>query len=148
MSSKATFWAALAAYQRAYWDLFRLLATYPAEQGEQPGACGVWSPKQVLAHCSGWNVEALRRYDQYAAGDATPVHYDFDSFNAKSVEDRAHLNWQATVQEVIDTAGALYQRSRGLPDEAQLNDPRHAEWLTALADDCRDHTEQLKAFVQ
>jgi len=108
----------------------------------------VWSPKQVLAHCSGWNVEALRRYDQYAAGDATPVRYDFDSFNAKSVEDRAYLDWQATVQEVIDTAGALYQRSRSLPDEAQLNDPRHAEWLTALAEDCHDHTEQLKAFIQ
>ncbi|HUN09436.1 MAG TPA: DinB family protein [Aggregatilineales bacterium] len=148
MSSKATFWAALAAYQRAYWNLFRILATYPAERGEQPGACGVWSPKQVLAHCSGWNVEALRRYDQYAAGDATPVRYDFDSFNAKSVEDRAYLDWQATVQEVIDTAGALYQRSRSLPDEAQLNDPRHAEWLTALAEDCHDHTEQLKAFIQ
>ncbi len=35
-------------FHNAYTSLFTLIDQYPAEKREQGGACGVWSPRQVI----------------------------------------------------------------------------------------------------
>lgn len=136
----------LATFDASYRALFALLASYPASLREKNGACGLWSPRQVLAHLSGWLVEADRRYDNYAAGDTKAVHYDFDSFNAASVNARAALSWTKTVDELQTLHQAFSARARGLSDD-QVADGRHTQWLEALDEDCREHYEQLHSFA-
>ena len=136
----------LQAFDATYAALFGLLADYPAVRRNQSGACGHWSPRQVLAHLSGWIVEAERRYDNYAAGDKQPVRYDFDEFNAKSVEARVALDWDATVAKLETLYRAYSARAVGLSAE-QMADERHRNWLDALDEDCREHSEQLHSFA-
>src|SRR5690606_36720097 len=133
-------------FPNAYQSLFDLIAEYPVERREQGGACGVWTPKQVIDHLSGWIVEANRRYDNYDAGDTTPVRYDFDTFNAGSVDARAEQSWSASEAEVRQRAADFQQRAQSVDPESPLIE-RYAGWLDILGEDCEEHTEQLHAFA-
>src|SRR5690606_19496856 len=79
---------AIQEFDSTYAEMFALVEQYPAELRTQSGACGTWSAREVLAHFSGWLVEVQRRYDGYDAGDSQKVQYDFDEFNARSVNAR------------------------------------------------------------
>ncbi len=98
-------------------DMLQLVTTYPAERIDQANACGWWSPRQVMAHESGWLVELLRRYDLFDADNDQPVNYDFDAFNAKSVESRAGLDWDATIAEFRTLVEQTLRRAESLTPE-------------------------------
>jgi hypothetical protein len=140
--------AALASFQATYADLLAVLEDYPVGRRTRAGACGEWSPQQVLMHCSGWMVEALRRYDAYAAGTPGGVQYDFDTFNAQSVAARSTQTWETTVTELRELVDTLVQRVQGLPAAAVASEERYAGWLEALGEDCVDHTRQLRDFAE
>jgi hypothetical protein len=137
---------ALHRFKKAYEELFELIDTYPVTRREVAGACGVWSPKQLIDHLSGWIVEANQRYDHFDAGHKEPKQYDFDIFNAASVEERAHQNWSESLAEVHNRAKQFEERAADVsPDSPMIK--RYAAWLDALAEDCEEHTEQLRAFL-
>jgi hypothetical protein len=138
---------AIQEFERAYADLFALVASWPAERRTQPGACGVWSAREVLAHCSGWVVELERRYDGYDAGDSQKVQYDFDDFNARSVNVRAGRAWDDIVRELRERMEHAIARAQALPAE-KAADERYSRWLDVLAEDCREHTAGLRAFLE
>lgn len=140
--------AAISEFRVAYEDLLTLVDQYPAARREAAGACGEWSARQVLAHCSGWIVEAQRRYDGYDAGDSQKVEYDFDEFNAGSVSARANQSWGETVAELRTLATAFVERAGAIPAETAATETRYAGWLDALSEDCREHTEQLRVFAE
>jgi hypothetical protein len=132
----------------AYDDLFALVAVYPGALVEKPGACGWWSPKQVLAHLAGWVQEANRRYAAFETGDTTDVSYRdrLDDFNTQSVAARATYTWAETVAQLQAGVGQLAIRASRLIAE-QTHDRRYAEWLVGLREDCVEHTVQLRAFL-
>lgn len=138
----------LARCRRSYDALFDLLDTYPAAKREQPGACGVWTPKQVVAHLSGWMTEAERRYDAFEQGDTQEAIYDDDTFNAQSVRERDHLDWTATTAELCAARDRLIERAAMLPPERIDAERRYQEWLDGLGYDCYEHTEQLRQFAK
>ena len=85
-------------FQFAYADLVTLIDAYPKDKAEEAGALGVWSPKQIIAHLSGWVVEATQRYRDIPQSNSPNKEYsDWDGFNAESVASRAHLSWDETV---------------------------------------------------
>jgi uridine phosphorylase len=138
---------ALALFRAAYHELFTLVEAYPAAKGEQPGACGWWSPKQVLAHLSGWLVKADERYAELKAGDARDLYYgDFDTFNAGSVQARAGLGWRETVADLRMTFDHFAEDAANLTP-AHKADKRYREWLVSLAEDCQAHVGQLRDFL-
>ena len=139
---------AIGDFKTAYADLFTLVDQYPADRREKAGACGDWSARQVLAHCSGWIVETQKRYDGYDAGDTRKIPYDFDEFNAQSVTSRADQTWEETVAELQALSASLIERAGTISAEKAAAETRYGGWLEALAEDCRDHTEQLKAFAE
>lgn len=145
--SESKYAGALAGFRVAYDSLFTVLATYPAERVEQSGACGVWSPKQLVAHLSGWVVEAHKRYDEFAKGDESDRAYeDFDTFNAASVDARSHLNWTQTVNDLRRTVAQFTERAKAVKPE-QTEDKRYRAWLRGLERDCLEHTEELRQFA-
>lgn len=135
-------------FRGAYDDLFALVDQFPVNKTEQPGACGDWSARQVLAHLSGWVTEAQKRFDAYNAEDKGSVHYDWDEFNARSVSDRAHLSWDETASETRNLVAAFEKQAEAVPAARATADGRYREWLVGLADDCHDHTTGLRDFVE
>jgi hypothetical protein len=138
---------AIQKFDSAYRDLFALAESWPVERRMQPGACGIWSAREVLAHCSGWIVEMERRYDGYDSGDSQKVQYDFDEFNARSVDSRAGRTWDDIVGELHERVEHAIARAQALPAE-KAADKRYWRWLETLAEDCREHTAGLRAFVE
>lgn len=138
---------AIQEFDRTYVDILALAEQYPAELRTQPGACGVWSAREVLAHLSGWLVEVQRRYDGYDAGDSQKVQYDFDEFNARSVNTRAGRTWDDIVSELRGYVAALIARAQALPPEKSA-DKRYWRWLEIMAEDCREHSAGLRTFLE
>ncbi len=140
--------ASLDAFSSSYQALFALLEDYPIQRRSLTGACGYWSPREVLAHLSGWLVEVERRYDMYDAGDAQSIRYDFDEFNARSVAAREALSWEDTVAELERLYDAFVARAGGLSPDVVAAETRYTAWLDALDEDCREHAEQLRSFAE
>jgi hypothetical protein len=131
----------LAKPRASYEALGTLIEAYPSEKRERPGACGVWSPKAVLAHLSGWLVEAQRRYHLFDAGVRGNQRYD-----AQSVSARAAWTWEQTCAGLHARLHTLIAHAEGIAPETVARDPRYQEWLDGLASDCIVHTKQLREF--
>lgn len=144
----ADFETKFAEFRGAYDNLFALLESYPADKREKSGACGWWSPKQILAHFSGWIAEGLKRYRDYDAGDQTSITYDDDAFNAQVVEARAALDWDATVAELHALVRDFTKHAESLPPDRRSADVRYTDWMIGLGTDCREHTQQLEDFLK
>lgn len=131
-------------------ELFELVERYPPEKRTQSGACGNWSPKEVLAHLAGWLVIAQKRYDDFEAGDKSNIDYapQQDRINAESVAVRAHLNWRQTIAELRLGVFALSSRASDIPKPVAQADQRYAEWLVGIGEDAKKHTQQLRDFLE
>lgn len=140
------------AYQRvqhSYREFQAVLEGYPAEKTEENGALGIWSPKQIVAHLSGWVVRATTRYQDFRAGDTENVYEsDLDGFNAQSVADRAHLSWDDTVADLSQAVEAFFVEVKAVPALAIGDDPRYVEWLIGLDKEFRNHGVDLRIFLQ
>lgn len=147
MSDATPFRDLLADWQAAYDALFAALEALPADQREQPGLCGAWNARQLVAHLAGWHYEAFRRYVEITAGDSTDKQYDSDAFNALQVEARAHLDWAQTLEDLREAMDILHTQARDLPEDIAAAEPRYGEWLHGLAADARLHTAQVQAWL-
>ncbi len=138
---------AIQQFRSTYNSLFDLAEYWPTDRRAQSGACGVWSIREVLAHCSGWLVEVNRRFDGYDAGDSQKIQYVFDEFNARSVDTRAGRSWNEIVRELHGLVDDLIARAQALPSD-KTGDKRYRRWLEIMAEDCREHTAGLRAFLE
>lgn len=145
--TEKNFYTAHQRFAQTYEALFDLLETYPADKREQPGACGVWSARQVLAHLAGWLEEALTQYDRVLSGGETTFEHDLDGFNDQSVQARADLDWAATVADLKASHARFVHKSRTLDDSLANSGPVFTGWQLGLARDCKFHTGQLIAFA-
>lgn len=118
-----------------------LIGTLPRTLREKEGACGVWTPKQVIAHLAGWQREALKRYEMFAKGETTSIRYDVDKFNADSVAALKLLSWYETIETFEHTCDDLQAFVETNPNRKQRG------WLKALDRDLREHTEELRQWM-
>ncbi len=133
----------LARWMRACrWFRATLDAT-PSALRDRPGACGSWSPREVAAHCAGWEWEAARRLRLVAADGATAdAPYDVDQFNFASVAVRARQGWPETLSELDTASAALARAAAAVPD-----DPRTVQWLRGRAADFEAHAVGLRRWL-
>lgn len=134
-------------FAQSYDRLFALLADYPADKRDLPGACGEWSAREVAAHFAGWLEEGIRQYDAILAGGEPTFTQDLDGFNAQSVASRAGLDWAATIADLKDAYARFNQTSLSLEDGLANQVYTFTSWQLGLARDCKFHTEQLEAFA-
>ncbi|HUF17010.1 MAG TPA: DinB family protein, partial [Thermoanaerobaculia bacterium] len=117
-----------------------------AERRDRPGVCGRWSPREVVAHISGWDAEVLRQFEIFGSGYTVEIRHDIDEFNARSVESRADLSWQATVEELRNIHRRYPAAIARVTVLQREPNPQYREWLEVLTDHYRHHTAQLQRW--
>jgi hypothetical protein len=79
-------------------------------QMQAPGAAGNWSVKQILAHVTTWEEEALKNLPLILAGQRTPRYKDqyggIDAFNDLMAERKRDL----TLDDVLHQLEMTHQR--------------------------------------
>ncbi len=119
--------AALIRTTSARMDL--LLATLSVEQMNQPGAVGVWSVKDVLAHLAYWQRYAAGLLIAVARGEQPDLDSDDETErNNASVVAQYYqrslasviADWQAAREDLLDQIEQI--------SDADLNDPDRFAW--------------------
>jgi hypothetical protein len=113
----------------------------------QAGVCGEWSPRQVVAHMSGWDAEVLRQFDLFAAGNTGEITFDIDEFNVRAVDERSDLDGHAIVDELRDLHAQFAERLARIGQGDRAENPQYREWVEVLIEHYRHHTRQLADWL-
>jgi hypothetical protein len=85
----------------------------------EPGVVDDWSVKDILAHVTTWEEEALEHLPLIIAG-GTPPRYaaqgGIDAFNARATEDGRRLSLAEVLRRRDDTHARLLDFVRGQPE--------------------------------
>ncbi|MEM8535900.1 MAG: maleylpyruvate isomerase N-terminal domain-containing protein [Chloroflexota bacterium] len=81
----------------AYTDFLQTANQLDVAKRDQSGVCGEWTPREVVAHLTGWDA-SLCSFITDPEGFDPP--YDAHAFNAQSVAKRQSLAWEAVVDEL------------------------------------------------
>jgi Mycothiol maleylpyruvate isomerase N-terminal domain len=116
----ATLDAAWAAFHASY-------AGLPDAQLLEPGVVGEWSVKDVLAHVSTWEEEALAHLPVIAAGGTPPRYVTYggiDAFNARMSARKRDLPLSDVRRMLDETHRRLVDLVRRAPEEQLAGDTR------------------------
>ena len=94
----------------------------------EPGVTGAWSVRDILAHVTTWEEEALRYLPLLASG-GTPPRYStayggIDAFNARMTEAKRHLSLAAVLHHLEDTHRRLVELVQLAPDALITSETR------------------------
>jgi hypothetical protein len=105
---------AWAAFQASY-------AGLPDSIMTQPGAAGDWSVKDLLAHITTWEQEALKHLPVILAGNRPPRYSTqfggLDAFNALVSEQKRGLSLAEVRRELADTHRRLVAYVQSAPED-------------------------------
>ena len=138
-------WQALQQQFAAAFDMFLDVCAQidPALQ-EQKVVDGQWSPKDLVAHLTGWEHEATERFWRFLAGPTESIAYDDDSFNSRSVAARQHLTWNQTIRELKTARQSFLEAIAAITPDDLTQEPRFAQWLVTITEHYAEHTMQLQ----
>jgi hypothetical protein len=98
------------------------------EQMVQPGVTGDWSVKDILAHVSWWEEEALKHLPYILQGGRPPryslVYGGIDAFNAQMTELKRGLRLAEVRWQLEETHLRLVEYLQGVPEEQFASDTR------------------------
>jgi hypothetical protein len=87
----------------------------------QPGVSGAWSVKDILAHVTSWEEEALKYLPLILAGEKTPryasMYGGIDAFNAQVTEQRRSMSLAEVLHQRIAIHCKLIDFIGGVPEE-------------------------------
>ncbi|HYW26731.1 MAG TPA: maleylpyruvate isomerase N-terminal domain-containing protein [Terriglobales bacterium] len=92
-----------------------------------PGVVGDWSVKDVLAHVSAWEEEAIAHLPVIAAGGRPPRYAasgGIDAFNARTAERRRDLSLGDVRRLLEESHRRLVELVRNAPDDQLAGDTR------------------------
>jgi hypothetical protein len=97
-------------------------------QLRQPGVTGDWSVRDILAHVSTWEEEALMHLPLILEG-GTPPRYSvtyggIDAFNARMTEQKASLSLAAVRRQLDETHRRLVDLVRRTPEDQLSRESR------------------------
>lgn len=116
-----------------------------ASQVEKPGVCGHWSPKQLVAHMTGWEIETILQFQRIQNG-LEAIEHDIDAFNEKSVDQRSHLTWNETLTELITVQNRLNEVIRSTPKDDHSKNIEYRELMDVQIEHYIHHTKQLESW--
>jgi phosphoribosyl 1,2-cyclic phosphate phosphodiesterase len=145
----STAWITLQDRLARAFDVFHKVASQldPAVR-DRAGVCDSWSPKDVIAHLIGWDLEAARRLWAFKAGPTEDPTYDLAAFNAGSVVARQYLSWDEILAELQTAQQTLREAIAALGEEDVAREPRISEWVAGRSSDYEEHTAQLRQWLQ
>ena len=112
--------AAWAALQASY-------AGLPDAELLEPGVVGEWSVKDVLAHVTTWEQEALKQLPLIVAGGRPPRYAasgGIDAFNARMTEQKRGLALAEVRRQHDETHRRLLDFVRSAPEEQLIGETR------------------------
>ena len=117
----------------------------------EPGVVGPWSVRDVLAHVTSWDEEALKALPVIVEGGRVPRYSDLyggiDSFNAQTQGRKRDLSLEQVMMEMEETHQRLLTYLVSVPEEAFARENR---FLRRLRQDTyghyREHAEQIRAW--
>jgi hypothetical protein len=112
----------------AAWAMFTTsYAGLPDAQLLQPGVVEDWSVKDVLAHVTTWEQEALTHLPLILAGGRPPRYAaqgGIDAFNARMAEQKRDLSLADVRRQLDDTHRRLVAFLQGVPADQLTGDTR------------------------
>jgi hypothetical protein len=109
------------AFQASYAGLSNSLLT-------EPGVAGDWSVKDVIAHVTWWEEEALRHLPSIVAGERPPRYSEtyggIDGFNAMMAEQKRDLSLSDVLTEQDDTHRRLIEFVQRVPEDQFARETR------------------------
>ena len=94
----------------------------------EPGAAGDWSVKDIIAHVTWWEEEALRHLPLIIAGDRPPrysvTYGGIDAFNAMMAERKRDVSLSDVLTQQDDTHRRLVDFIRSVPEDQFTRETR------------------------
>jgi len=103
---------AWAAFKESYADMSELQLT-------EPGVTGDWSVKEILAHVTTWEEEALKYLPLISKGGRPPRYITYggiDAFNAQMSEQKRGLALADVLRQLDETHGRLIDYVQSVPE--------------------------------
>jgi len=141
--------ALLKRLDHAWTDFQDAYAGLPERELLQPGVTGAWSIRDIIAHVTWWEAEALTHLLDILAGRRPPrysVKYGgIDAFNALMTERKRHLSLGAVLEEQADTHRRLVALIESTPAEQIEGETR---WRHRLRLDTYGHYPKHAAAIR
>ena len=94
----------------------------------EPGAAGDWSVKDIIAHVTWWEEEALRHLPLIIARDRPPrysvTYGGINAFNAMMAERKRHVSLSDVLTQQDDTHRQLVDFIRSVPEDQFTRETR------------------------
>ena len=103
-----------------------------------------WSPKDILAHIVGWEIEVVKQFKDFLVNPDVDDNYDIDSFNENSVSSRKSKTWDEIIEELELSQKELSVLISTLSQKNVDAEDRFSEWVGVLIDHYRHHMSQLQ----
>jgi hypothetical protein len=113
---------------RAWADFQESYAGLSESQLREPGVTGDWSVKDILAHVTWWEEEALKHLPLIIE-EGRPPRYSaqyggIDAFNAQMMERRRDLSLAEALRQQDETHRQLIDYLQGVPEEQFMQETR------------------------
>ncbi len=111
------------------WESFKeSYAGLSDEQLVEPGVTENWSVKDIIAHVSGWEEEALKYLPGILQGIRPPrysvVYGGIDAFNAQTIERKRSLPLSEVRKQLDETHYRLVEYIQSVPEEQFTSETR------------------------
>ena len=87
----------------------------------EQGVTGTWSIKDIIAHVTSWETEALKHLPLILAGKKPPLYSitygGIDSFNARMIEQKRKLSLAEVLRQRDETHRQLVDFIQSVPEE-------------------------------
>jgi hypothetical protein len=93
----------------------------------EPGVTGHWSVKDILAHVTTWEEEALKYLPLIIKGDRPPRYIQYggiDAFNAQMTEQKRGLSLSDVLRQLDETHRRLIDYVQSAPEEQFTRETR------------------------
>jgi hypothetical protein len=94
----------------------------------EAGVTGDWSVRDILAHVTTWEEEALKHLPLILKGGTPPrysvVYGGIDAFNTRTREEKRSLSLSEVREQQAATHGRLIQLVRSVPEHHLIGDTR------------------------
>src|SRR5439155_9041031 len=93
----------------------------------EPGVMGNWSVKDILAHVTTWEEEALKYLPLIITGGRPPRYIQYggiDAFNAQMTEQKRDLALSEVLKQLDETHRRLTDYLRSVPEEHSTRETR------------------------
>ncbi|MBA2447644.1 MAG: ClbS/DfsB family four-helix bundle protein [Chloroflexi bacterium] len=93
----------------------------------EPGVIGDWSVKDILAHVTTWEEEALKHLPLIIEGGRPPRYITYggiDAFNAQMTEQKRGLSLSDARRQLAETHRRLVELIRSVPEDQLTGETR------------------------